>query len=80
MSFGAKQRRKKRMTRKQFESFIKGSWTSHDGDRYRKNGIFKTWVANGMKHISNGTVDLQARSWYELSAVFKVAIKKSNDT
>lgn len=68
------------MSRRRFESLIAGTWTRHDGDRYRSNGAFRTrlrrvrrsgrWVT--VKEVSDGTNTLWASTWAELADILNL--------
>lgn len=64
-------RRKKTMTRAQFQRHFAGEWKairSEDGLSWMQNGEFKTWVdRKKMKCIHNGQVGLRAKTWYGLA-------------
>ena len=60
-------RKKKRLTRIQFERLIQGDWESHHGDRVRINGPFITTVKPGTKILiitmGKETKSVTNRTW-----------------
>jgi hypothetical protein len=65
------QRPKKRLTRRDFERLINGTWESHHGDRVRINGPFITLVQPGLKTIiiaaGKEHKRVQKPSWLEIA-------------
>ena len=63
---------KTQLTRLQFEKLITGEWYSMKGDRYRKNGDFRTYVKEGFKYVSDGHALIRAKTWQELAIVLEL--------
>lgn len=66
--------RNKKLSRLQFERLIAGEWKPMQGDRFRKNGSFRTWVKDGKKWVSDGNATLRAQTWLELAKALSLEI------
>ena len=68
---GKLQRKRKRLTRVQFERLITGKWESHHGDRVRINGPFVTSVSPGKKNLfivhGKNNQMVSKRTWLEVA-------------